>query len=289
MYYFVLALAVGLLFAGSPLPWMPWVGPDSNAGLFWALGVPSQFGWNLAAHMVLAQGVIPQGVLPWAYITLLGPAWSLSTEWQFYLLAPVAMRWCGGRVGAAFLLLGMAVCYRVAAGGLPEYWQFSRAFLPDAAGFFALGLVSAVWLREARVWPLAVVFVVVCGLGLVSGNAAKMVTPLVWVVVLAAQKFGGPWLLPWALDLPVARFLGAVSYPLYLLNAPVQRALAMLVAPFMAGDALRFTLVWLPLALVGPVLAAWAVHRWVEMPLMRGWPAGWWVMRRRGWPGQARP
>jgi peptidoglycan/LPS O-acetylase OafA/YrhL len=271
VYFFALALAVALLFAGSPLPATPWVAPDSNAGLFWALGLPAQFGWHLAAHVLLLQGVIPQGALPWAYITLLGPAWSLSTEWQFYVFAPPAMRFCKGRVRLAFLLLGMAVLYRAVVPWLPGWWQFSRAFLPDAAGFFALGLVSSVWLRDGRILPLAVVFLVVCLLGVAAGEVVKVVTPSVWVVALAAQRFGGPWGVPWLLDTPAAQFLGAVSYPLYLLNAPLQRAAAMVVAPLVHGNELVFTIVWLPLSVVGPVLAAWVVHRAVERPLMHGW------------------
>lgn len=54
----------------------------------------------------------------------------------------------------------------------------------------------------------------------------------------------------------MARFFGAVSQPLYLLNAPVQRAVAMLVAPFAGGNAIGFILVWLPLAVLEPVVAA---------------------------------
>ncbi len=271
VYFFSLALAVGLLFAGSPLPAMPWVVPGSNAGLFWAMGLPAQFFRHLTAHILLLHGLFPQGALPWAYITLLGPAWSLSTEWQFYVFAPLAMRVCRGRAVLAVLLLGMAVVYRVAAHWLPPWWQFSRAFLPDAAGFFALGLASSVWLRDGRVWPLAVVFVAVCLLGIAGGEVVKIVTPSVWMVVLAAQRYGGGWGLPWLLDNKAAQFLGTVSYPLYLLNAPVQRAAAMFLAPFIGGNEVWFTVIWLPFAVAGPILAAWWLHRAVERPLMQGW------------------
>jgi peptidoglycan/LPS O-acetylase OafA/YrhL len=271
VYFFSLALAVGLLFAGSPLPAMPWVTPASNAGLFWAMGLPARFFSHLAAHVLLLQGVIPQGALPWAYITLLGPAWSLSTEWQFYVFAPLAMRVCRGRVGLAFLLLAMTVAYRGLVLWLPEWWQFSRAFLPDAAEFFALGLVSSVWLRDGKIWPLISVFWAVCLLGLESGEVAKIVTPSVWLAALAAQRWGATWGM--LLDLRAVQFLGEVSYPLYLLNAPVQRAAAMVVAPLAGGDEQLFTCLWLPLAVLGPVLAAWIVHMAVEVPLMRGWSA----------------
>ncbi len=130
-----------------------------------------------------------------------------------------------------------------------------------------MGLVSAVWLRERRVWPLVVVLAGVCGLGAASGEVLKMATPAVWLVALAAQRFGGARVL----DSRAAQFLGAVSYPLYLLNVPVQRAAALVVAPLAGGIEWVFTLVWLPLALAGPVLAAWGVHVAVERPLMRGW------------------
>jgi peptidoglycan/LPS O-acetylase OafA/YrhL len=265
VYFVVLAFAVGLIFAGSPVPEMPWVKTGSAAAEFWALGAPVFFSWHLLAHLTLTHGLIPQGVLPWAYITLLGPAWSLSTEWQFYVAAVVPR--VRNLTVLAFLLLGCGVFYHAAAPFLPAYWQFSRAFLPDAAPYFALGVASAVWLRGGRIWPLGVVLAGTCALGLFSGEPSKALIPLGWMLALLAQRHRR---LGRLLDTRIAQYLGAISYPLYLLNEPVQRACAMLVAPLAHGDAGLFTVVWLPLALAMPVAAAMALHHTIEMPMLYG-------------------
>ena len=75
-------------------------------------------------------------------------------------------------------------------------------------------------------------------------------------------------LLPKLLDSRVAQYLGAISYPLYLLNEPVQRGLALLIGPLSGGDAALFTFIWLPLAVIMPVLAAILLHHAVEVPCM---------------------
>ncbi|HQT39777.1 MAG TPA: acyltransferase [Acidocella sp.] len=269
VYFTVLALAVGLIWLGSPLPEMPWIAPASLQADFWAIGMPPQFIWHLLAHITLVQGLLPQGLLPWAYITLLGPAWSLSTEWQFYIIMALLMRRVRSLTRFGILLLAVAVVYRVMEGFLPVYWQFSRAFLPDAAGFFGLGVMSAVWLRKGHGLPLAAAVLVVAALGLFSGAPVRLLTPLVWLLVLLVQKYGVMPPLARALDSRVVQYLGAISYPLYLLNAPVQRACAMLVAPLVHGSAAMFGWLWLPLALAAPVLAAAILHHAVEVRFMR--------------------
>jgi peptidoglycan/LPS O-acetylase OafA/YrhL len=272
VYFSVLGLAVGLIFLGSPLPWMPWVTAGSAAGEFWALGLPHFFAWHLLAHVTLTHGLIPQGVLPWAYVTLLGPAWSLSTEWQFYVLIALVMnRLQTSRrlIHFTYALLGLGVVYHVLAPLLPEGWQFSRAFLPDAAPYFALGLASVLWMRNRNPIPLVVCLSVVCGLGLVSGQPSKALIPIGWAVAMLAQRNPRMALLPKLLDSRAAQYLGAISYPLYLLNEPMQRACAMLIAPMVGNSPALFTTLWLPAALATPIIAAMALHYWVEMPFMK--------------------
>ncbi len=70
------------------------------------------------------------------------------------------------------------------------------------------------------------------------------------MLALGAQRFDAMPVLPRVLESGGARFLGAVSYPLYLLNEPVQRAAAMVLAPLAHGNAVVFTWLWLPVALV---------------------------------------
>lgn len=257
VYFFVLAFAV-LLLRADPLPAMPWVGPPG--AIFWAAGLPRPFLWHLLAHLTLLHGLIPQGTLPYAYITLLGPAWSLSTEWQFYLVIGLS----GPRriSGFTLALLAAGILYRVLP--LPPAFQFSRAFLPDAAPFFALGLASALWLRGGGPRLFLVCLTAAAALELLSGPG-KILIPFAWALAVLAQKPG------WGavLEHPALLFLGAISYPLYLLNEPVQRGLALLLAPLAHGDAVCFTLLWLPAALAATFLAATALHFWLERPFMR--------------------
>jgi peptidoglycan/LPS O-acetylase OafA/YrhL len=258
VYFIVLGLACVLVAAGDPLPEMRWLG--AGAGHIMPAGLPPEFLWHLAAHVVLLQGVIPQSVLPYAYVTLLGPAWSLSTEWQFYVLVGIL----GGRaIGVlALALLACGALYHVvmpAGGG-----EFSRAFLPDAAPYFALGLASAVWLRGGGFWVFLACVAGACGLG-VSAAPEKAMIPLIWALAVLAQRhrWGG------VLDHPWVLYLGAISYPLYLVNEPVARLAAMWVVPRAHGDGRWFTLVWLPLVLVLCLAAAVALHHGVERRFMR--------------------
>jgi len=141
VYFVVLGLATLLLAAGDPLAAMPWVGAAGKDILEPAL--PADFFRQLVAHVLLVQGGLPQGLLPYAYVTLLGPAWSLSTEWQFYAVMGLVSPQRLGRFALGMLALGAGYSLL----HLPPWWQFSRAFLPDAAPYFALGLGSAVGLR----------------------------------------------------------------------------------------------------------------------------------------------
>lgn len=43
---------------------------------------------HIISHITLLQGAVPNAVLKDAPYTVLGQAWSVSVEWQFYLVAP---------------------------------------------------------------------------------------------------------------------------------------------------------------------------------------------------------
>jgi peptidoglycan/LPS O-acetylase OafA/YrhL len=250
----VLAASIALGMLGDPLRGLPWAGAPARDILSPALPAPL---WpHILAHVALLHGIIPQPVLPYAYVTLLGPAWSLSTEWQFYLLIGLVAPRHMGRFAIALLAAG-AIWHALPFGPL-----FGRAFLPDAAPYFALGLASAAWLSGQR-RALLPCIAGAWAIGLAAGPG-KSFTPLIWAILFLTQteSWGAPLQARWL------QFLGAISYPLYLVNEPVQRALALILAPAMQGHPLLFSAFFLPNSLAISLALATLLHYWVERPFM---------------------
>jgi peptidoglycan/LPS O-acetylase OafA/YrhL len=255
VYFLVFGGSVVLLLAGDPLVAMPWVGTVGREIM--EPVPPPDFWWHVAAHIFLVQGLIPQTVLPYAALTLLGVAWSLSAEWQFYVLAGLVSP--RRRAGLALGLLALGLVYR-----LLHVAVFSKAFLLYPAPYFALGLGSAILLRGEGRWVFYLCLVGAVASGLLVG-VEKALVPLAWGVVMLAQfhAFGA------ALENRVLQFLGGISYPLYLINEPAQRGLAMVLLPFTHGSAVIFSVVWLPMSIALSLAAAAVLHYGVELRFMR--------------------
>ena len=87
---FLVALAVAilarplyipiLLASQAPLPYhydRIWAAENNH---FWP---------HILAHLSMLYGLIPESILRYSGIALLGPAWSITIEFQFYLVAPL--------------------------------------------------------------------------------------------------------------------------------------------------------------------------------------------------------
>jgi peptidoglycan/LPS O-acetylase OafA/YrhL len=286
----VFAFAVAVQPLQTGFEQMAWIGPDSPARSIWSGGWPQDWGGFIATHMTMTHGLFPNGVLPNVWVGFLGAAWSLSTEWQFYLLALLI----GARLGPrrmAWLFLAMSAASIAWHAMVPESWQFSRAFLPNKAQYFALGVVSAIVVRDGPKGLPAYLVVLTTTLALCAeqGGIDKLLPPAIWTACLAAQVFSpsssprkrGPsgWIPAFAgmtmgvlaavLQSRPMVWLGAVSYCIYLVNEPVQKLLGVTLAMVVQGNAALFTMIWIPGAVVLPVLVSWWLHEWVELPAQR--------------------
>jgi peptidoglycan/LPS O-acetylase OafA/YrhL len=268
---FAFAVAVQPLQTGFSM--MAWIAPDSAARFIWSGGWPDNWGIGIVTHLTMTHGLFPAGVLPDAWVGFLGAAWSLSTEWQFYLLALLIGQRLGlRRLALLFLALsaGSVVWHAMASEG----WQFSRAFLPNKAQYFALGIASAVVVRHGAkgLGEYLCVLAATLVLCLAAGGVDKLLPPLVWTLCLAAQLTPTHTplrLLAAALRSRLAIWLGSVSYCLYLVNEPVQKVLGLAIAMIVQGDAALFTALWIPAAVALPLLAAWWLQVQVEAPALR--------------------
>ena len=207
--------------------------------------------------------------------------WSLGVEEQFYLLWPalliLATRSHRPRVAAGLLLAGLAILSYLAALVLTDAapaWAFYS--LPTRAWELALGGLLAVgagglgrlpnrvavpigWLGLGAI--LAAVVLIVPGTPY-PGLAALLPAFGSAAVILAGARRGSVASL---LAVPGLRFLGRISYSVYLVHWPI---FVLPAASLAVGEDLPLE-VRVALAALS-VVVGWASFRWVEQPIHRG-------------------
>lgn len=237
----------------------------------------SRFWPHFSAHAFLLHGLVPRPLLPEATGALLVPAWSISLEWQFYLVAPaLSAVWDKRWIVLLILALGISSPWWA-----HDFINGHDAFLPLKLPLFLLGAACYTLERWLRSRPSA---------------AEKFGPPIVLVVIAAAWIFRWErwavigWTLAYSVAVgvwshrfswlekvgravllhPAVQWLGRRSYSLYLLHWPlVVGALSLLVysKPEVSSYAAAafMMLVGLPLILAGSAL----LHRVIEAPGMR--------------------
>ena len=228
------------------------------------------FGAHLLAHLPMLHSAIPETLLPRSSIAFLGSAWSISLEWQFYLLAPLLF--FGLLKGRSFGWLIFACL--AGAGWLMRYtpplgvWFPMEAFLPQKLLLFGVGMISHEFWRSMRengerIAPALLGFAAIVLFATLSIPLA------LWIAVLAAVFSAHSWFKSLLNSVPF-QVLGRVSYSTYLGHMLVLWALQSFV--FRALPNATALQMLASLLLVGaPLILALslALHRWVEMPAIR--------------------
>jgi peptidoglycan/LPS O-acetylase OafA/YrhL len=266
---FAMAIAVAPMSCG--FEYMPWIGPDDIARAICVKSWPDAWLAEILAHLTMVHGLFPYVVWPHVWVSFLGAAWSLSNEWQFYMLALIVF---GQNRRMSWILLGLAVAGLAWRLAVPLPWQFSRAFLPNKAHFFALGVASVPLVAGQRgaLVRYSVVLVASLAICMSEGNLGKLLPPVVWTFCLAVQMRPdviGLRQVHALLCSQAARYLGAISYCVYLANEPIQKVAGAALSRFAGGDGRLFTVFWIPLSIGLPLLAAAWLHTHLEEPAQR--------------------
>jgi peptidoglycan/LPS O-acetylase OafA/YrhL len=235
---------------------------------------------RITAHGTMLHGLLPKSVLPDAAVSFLGPSWSISLEWQFYLAAPLVFLLLRRSVAGFVLLLAVAASCVFLTPHLRAFENPTPSFLPLRFPWFLAGMLS--WMLHDRLVSRQVR----TGRGVVFAGAVAALAALValrsvpatiWAVAFAAVLLVGTGIkgragrIAGALDRIVSakplRRLGDLSYATYLVHAPVLAALQIALVRI-APDLDRAGTAWLLLATAPPltyVLSA-LLHRFVETP-----------------------
>lgn len=223
-----------------------WTSHDKN---FWSCAV---------SVLTMTNGLISNHVIPYAATAFNGVVWSLSLEFQFYLVAPLLLRsikpLAQRLVWSTFLIIAVVITrhkiFPVTENGL-EYSTFG-AFLPFNIEYFWLGILSYYlwnWFINAMhdrsstsgKSNFSLLSLTVALTLLIAGEKARpflkgnvlstlgdWIPFLIWLLVFAnildiakGSKSLINKLADHILHSKVAMFFGRISYSLYLLHSPI--------------------------------------------------------------------
>jgi peptidoglycan/LPS O-acetylase OafA/YrhL len=280
-YLVTLAFAAFAIFLGlKAIDYMGWANDPTfrfpvnyKANIDSVLAAP----WAHAlANLTLMQGVVPEEIVPRMQTAVLGPAWSLSLEWQFYLIAPALIGLLinpKSRVITIVVMIALLGLHRLGAFGsftLPS-------FLPGAIHWFLIGIASrlALPLLLQHTPPAAL------AIGFVGLAAAfqQAVSVFLWAALLtciigAARWHGGldgaaRRAVSALLESPVARALGARSYSVYIVHYPIMLALAYGLLPLHPFSQFEALAVLGAATIVATLIVSDLMYRFIEKPMIR--------------------
>jgi len=241
---------------------------------------------NIVSHAFLIQGLLPDQEIPNSSTAFLGPAWNLSLEWQFYLVAPFLI-FCLRRSIPTFLL---TVGIIIGTQTLLDELSFGYgAFLPLKMDFFLIGILSYYFYKfsqissktASKIFPIALAFTLLLSILLFFSPdmlLAKRSIPLViWVItfgtVIASSikfRFLPLNLLSNFFNNPALQNLGKVSYSTYLAHQLIFWILMWLVMK--AYPDVNKVSMFMILASIGEIsvaIASFKLYEWLEKPFIK--------------------
>ncbi|MBB3608073.1 acyltransferase [Rhizobium sp. BK602] len=180
--------------------------------------------WHLLAHVTGLHGLVPPRLLPSTDYAFLGQAWSISLEWQFYLVAPLLIGLVARPI--SWLRITLLVLLMLAISAILP--KLPQSFLGKWLVDFGIGIASFYFMKHRALGepflqslPLPQLWLVGVGLCILQRSVAYL--PLaIWltailVIVSAREGRGAVYekISALACSRPL-QWLGGMAYSLYL-------------------------------------------------------------------------
>jgi len=189
------------------------------------------FWYHFMLHLTMLHGLIPTNILQSSSCAFLGPAWSLSLEWQFYLIAPIwyalytsnklwkKMLTYG--LGLIFIFKGHQLFNQIQNGSI-VFFNFTY-FFTGIASYFFYKKMKGTMIKKDIILPTSILLLL--GIYRFSDKTTGLIPFVIWGIILAlifepqdslSSRFVRP-----IFTNSILRWLGKISYSVYLSHALV--------------------------------------------------------------------
>jgi len=249
---------------------MPWQGGRTGDRVRYLLDSKEHFWIHLGLHVFLLHGVVPNALLNSTSYAFMGQAWSLTLEWQFYLVAPFLFA-----VANRFKLsMTYVVPAFVALLGLPTFFG-QDSFLLGKLYLFFVGYVSYRIYKEFLSGDIdrkraLLLFSILALVSLVRWKqgfgALGWCCAFVMLYFVSGRAHG---VVKWFFTNRLATWLGDLSYAFYCVHMIVLFLCAGLILHVLKVESQNWYAVWMIAASLPISLgASWLLHRLVENPMI---------------------
>jgi peptidoglycan/LPS O-acetylase OafA/YrhL len=236
-------------------------------------------GAQFAAHITMLHGVIPESVVPSVDLGIIGQAWSISVEWQFYICAPMLLLLFEGR-GKKFYLALLGTIFLLCMHWIPSL-RGNSAFLAPSLPWFAVGILSFfVWKKRGDVRFIRNHGYWLIGILLIVSVFMKSPGMIFWSLMLLI--FLGPntkltVAVKRILNSRAMQYLGRISYSTYLVHM-LPLYLGMYLINGLRLNVVEYISLLFSITILFALVLSVLLHRYVEKP---GMELGKYVARRR--------
>jgi len=268
---FAVCCAIGAASYAAAAKWSNPVWFDVTHGQTWWTMV-QYWPQHTLAHLLMLHGAIPNPILPDAQYAFDPPGWSVSLEWQFYLLAPFAVRLCRTKTGSLALVAIVIVASLAYHFALKEFWE-RPSILIGTGKFFLIGIACR---YAAPYLAGSVAHIAATGLGLLF-SLSWIGSPSIalWLLVFSftlrsdrpAQGIDSLYIavMRTALESKPVQWLAERSYSTYLLHWPLLVLIGTAATHWGVGSGMQLALA-MTLVIPLTLLLQEPIYRFVELP-----------------------
>lgn len=243
---------------------------------------------HVIAHIFMLHGLVPESVAPGAPIAFIGPAWSISLEWQFYLIAPLffyfANRYLVEKKNYT-RAIGFVSCTLISSFLLMKLYPtvIRGAFLPYNLHFFMIGWASyflskyfsSKCVDRDLIFLFCLLFAGVIALITKVYSEGGHIFPLIiWLLlfpfVIVSNK---GWLirkLTWILDNKILTYMGKISYSIYLSHRLLIIIIMKAISPIAHElNSLQLLLILMPTTIITTIATSALLYHFIEAPGMK--------------------